>query len=336
MEWSIFARWNNRNEAHARTMAFKLPPLNTLRFFEASGRLLSFKLAADELDVTPSAVSHGIQSLEDWLGVSLFARTSRGLTLTDAGADYLPAVGEALRVLAVASDRIPGRPPRKSLAISVAPTFGARILLPRLSGFRNLHPEITVHIDTAHQRVEFPRDGVDLAIRMGDGKWSDLATIHLLTEELVPVCSPELLKKLGPEASLCEAPLIHVTTASQDWAAWAERAGREPVDCKRGLMVDTIQMAFEAAVQGLGIAIGRLPLAAPELESGSLVPFGDPSVVPGTGYWLVGAPDAMQRREIISFRDWLLDELSEFCSDPPPAETDLQVADETLRVAGRT
>lgn len=290
-------------------MAFRLPPLNTLRFFEAAGRHLSFKLAAEELEVTPSAVSHGIQSLEDWLGVSLFARTSRGLALTDAGQDYLPSVREALTVLSNATDRVPDRPPRRSLAISVAPTFGARLLLPRLPAFRELYPEVTVHIDTTHTRVEFPRDGADIAIRLGTGTWPDLTATHLLAEELVPVCSPELLSKLGPVTSLCDAPLIHITTVSQDWAAWARAAKRDAIECERGLMVDTIQMAIDAAVQGLGVAIGRLPLVGPELSTGRLVRFCGPCVKADTAYWLVGPRETMIRPEIVTFRDWLIDEL---------------------------
>lgn len=308
-------------------MAFRLPPLNTLRLFEAAGRLLSFKLAAEELEVTPSAVSHGIRSLEDWLGVALFARSSRGLALTDAGEGYLPAVREALAVLSKATEQVPGRPPRGSLAISVAPTFGSRLLLPRLPTFRKLHPDITVHIDTTHARVEFPRDGADIAIRMGRGTWPDLAAFHLLAEELVPVCSPELLSRLGPRARLCDAPLIHITTVSQDWNAWAAAAQREPIDCERGLMVDTVQMSIDAAAQGLGIAIGRLPLVRPELASGRLVRFCEPSVKAKTGYWLVGPRETMARPEIVTFRNWITREMHEYSTDasapadassPPP------------------
>jgi DNA-binding transcriptional LysR family regulator len=300
-------------------MTFRLPPLNTLRLFEAAGRLQSFKLAAKELDVTPSAVSHGIQALEDWLGISLFSRNSRGLTLTDAGMDYLPAVEQALTLLSVATDRVPGRPPRQSLSISVAPMFGSRLLLPRLEQFRDLFPDVTVQIDTSNRRVEFPRDGFDLAIRIGIGDWPDLEVTHVLDELLVPVCSAELQKKLGSASRLCDAPLIHVTSASQDWAAWAEQAGYGPIDCQRGLMVDTFQLAVDAAVQGLGVAIGRLPLITPELDAGRLVRFCEPAIPAQTSYWLVGYPESMQRREISDFRDWLLGQMSALGGQSGPA-----------------
>lgn len=240
-------------------MAFRLPPLNTLRFFEASGRRLSFKLAAEELDVTPSAVSHRVQSLEDWLGVALFARTSRGIQLTEAGLQYLPSVRDALTVLANAGERVPGRPAQTTLTISVAPTFGTRILLPCLPAFRSANPGVSVQIDTSHRQVEFPRDGVDVAIRRGKGDGHGLAAFPLFRETLVPVCSPGLLARLGPAASLCDAPLIRVTSVSEDWPEWAAAAGQERIDCERALLVDTIQLALDAALQGLGIALGQSP-----------------------------------------------------------------------------
>ncbi|TAJ83182.1 LysR substrate-binding domain-containing protein [Reyranella sp.] len=293
-------------------MALRLPPLSTLRLFEAAGRLQSFKLASVELAVTPSAISKGVQSLEEWLGVPLFVRGTKRLTLTEAGEAYLPSIRQALGILAAASERVPGRPARRSLALSVAPAFGSRLLLPRLAGFRRLHTDISIAIDTNHRQVDFPNDGVDLAIRMGTGNWPNLEATRLLSEELVPVCSPDFLKSLGKIADLGArlraAPLIHLTSTSDDWAAWLRDSGLGIVDAKRSLMVDTIDMAIDAACRGLGIAIGRLPFARPELDAGKLVTFCDPVVVAKTGYWLVGLPDTMKRPEVVAFRRWLLSE----------------------------
>lgn len=292
-------------------MAYRLPPLNTLRLFEAAGRKLSFKRAAEELDVTPSAVSHGVQTLEDWLGAPLFHRSRRGISLTAAGKAYLPAVAEALKLLASAADRVPGSS-GNTLRISVTPTFGSRVLLPRLHRFRSRHPEISVSIDTTHDVVEFPRDRADLGIRLGNGSWTGLATEWLLTESLVPVCAPALLQRLGPMQSLCDAPLIHITTMDQDWQAWAHAAGRGSVDCQRGLKVDNSQMAIEAAVEGLGIAIGRRPMVDPELEQGTLVRFDFQEVQSEKSYWLVAPAEALARPEIQAFREWLLEELGSY------------------------
>ena len=220
-------------------MVHRLPPLNSLRLFEAAGRRSSFKSAAEELDITASAVSHGIQSLEDWLGVPLFVRSSRALGLTEAGASYLPAVQKALAMLASATDQVPSSRPRSRLAMSVTPTFAARLLLPRLTRFTATRPSLRIDLDTSYRTVEFPRDGFDVAIRLGKGEWPGLSAVPLLNEVLVPVCSPLLLQKLDPPASLCDAPLIHLTRVSEDWDSWARITGLGAIDCRRGLMVDT-------------------------------------------------------------------------------------------------
>lgn len=306
-------------------VTFRLPPLNTLRLFEAAGRHLSFKLAAEELQITPSAVSHGVQGLEDWLGTQLFTRGRRGLSLTGAGKNYYPAVRDALALIAAASGDLPGRRPRNEIRISVTPTFGARILLPKLARFRERHPDTSVFIDTAYHPVEFPRDGADLAIRMGEGRWPGLAAEHLLAEWLIPLCTPALRERLLRSSGLCEMPLIHVTSATEDWQAWSDAAGYGRIDCSRGLRVDTIQMAIDAAVRGLGIVIGRKPLVCEELRSGALVPAIDRDVRGRVGYWLVGLPETMRRADIGAFRSWLKEELAgETVASPTALETGAQ------------
>lgn len=287
----------------------RLPPLNALRIFEAAARRQSFKLAAEELCVTPSAVSHAIQGLEDWLGTPLFERNRRGPCLTRAGRDYYPAVRDALHLIAVATDRVPGRRTSKQIRLSVCPTFASRVIMPRLAGFRELHPDISVLIGTAHRQVDLSRDDMDLAIRLGAGNWPGLDAEHLLTERLVPICSPEVKEQFRAIDDLSTLPLIHVTSVTQDWQAWADATGAGSIDPGRGLKVDTIQMAIDAAVRGLGIALGRRPLIDQELESGILVPFTEREIVSRTGYWLVGLPETMLRSEIRSFRDWLVRDL---------------------------
>jgi DNA-binding transcriptional LysR family regulator len=293
-------------------MAIRLPPLNSLRLFEAAGRHLSFRTAADELDVTSSAISHGIQSLEEWLGSPLFARTSRGLILTDAGATYLPTVRDVLTVLASAGEQVHAKHRKPRLTISASPTFAGRLLLPRLSCFAKKHNSLDIDIDTSYRLVEFPRDGFDVAIRLGKGNWAGLAAVPLLTEELVPVCSPELLQKLGSTLTLCSAPLIHLSSVSEDWITWARLTGRVDINCKRGIVVDTIQMSIDAAVEGLGIVLGRRPLVDQELSAGTLVTIGMPSARAEAGYWLVGLPETLARPDIAEFRRWLQHEMSPF------------------------
>ncbi len=289
-------------------MRLRLPPLNSLRLFEASARLLSFKNAAEELLLTPSAVSHGIQSLEDWLGAPLFLRTTKGLVLSEAGNTYIPIVRQALEMLAGGSAKIVNKHSLGQLSISAAPTFGARWLLPRLHKFRELYPDIHIVIDTSHERAELSDAGVDLAIRMGRGNWQGVIADKLVAEEMVPVCAPSIYDRVRDLADIEQAPLIHVTSASEDWAVWATATGRAAPDPAKGLRFDTIQMAFQAACQGLGAAIGRKPLVNAELASGSLVEVWEP-VFSHTSYWLVGAESRADDPRIVAFRSWILQEL---------------------------
>lgn len=287
-------------------MAYRLPPLKSLRLFEAAGRLGSFKLAAEELFLTPSAVSHGIQALEQWLGLPLFLRGHRSLTLTEEGIAYLAEVRQALDILAAATDRLAAGRPRGRLAVTMAPSFGLRWLLPRLPGFRARYPQIDVSVDTAFRLADFPRDGFDCAIRMGRGGWPGQLAAPLVTEQLVPVCAPALAAEVPSVEALKRLPLLHVTTVTDDWAAWL---GEPPPS--GGLRFDTINMALEAAARGLGIALGRLPLVADDLAAGRLVAVLGPPRPSSVGYWFVTSPDAMTRPEVAAFHDWLRQELAE-------------------------
>ncbi len=291
-------------------MPYRLPPLNTLRVFEAAGRHLSFKAAAEELHVTPSAVSHAIQGLEDWLGVALFVRGTRGLSLSGAGTAYLPQVRQALDALARATEALPGRPARGALSISAAPTFALRWLIPRLPDFQKAHPDVAVTIDTAHRLVDFPRDGIDLAIRMGKGPWPDLYALKLVTEQLVPVASPAVAERLRGPADLAGETLLHIVNVAEDWAAWSRAAGLDALDLSRGLRFDTIQHAMNAAVQGLGVAIGRKPLVDADLAGGALVELFGPAVPSTTAYWLVCGQESLARPEVVRFRDWIRAQLA--------------------------
>jgi LysR family transcriptional regulator, glycine cleavage system transcriptional activator len=290
-------------------MAYRLPPLSTMRLFEAAGRYLSFKTAAAELLVSPSAVSHGIQALEDWLGVRLFARARSGLTLTEAGSAYLPCVRDALAALAVGTEHVRRRPREAAISISVPPTFAAKWLLPRLPRFARRRPDIAISLDMRHGRVEFPRDGVDLAVRMASEPAKGLESSLLVNEQLVPVGAPGLRRgKRVPD--IAAFPLIHVSSVSEDWAAWCAATGRPLPRRGSGIRCDTVQIAMEAAAQGLGIAVGRRPLVDDDLAAGRLVEFGAPAVAAKTGYWLVGTKATIAQPEARAFRAWLYEELA--------------------------
>jgi LysR family glycine cleavage system transcriptional activator len=301
-------------------MRRRLPPLSSLKLFEASARLLSFKNAAEELLLTPSAVSHGIQSLEEWLGVPLFLRTTRGLVLSEAGADYLPVVAAALDTIAAGSARISSRRGSGVLAISVAPTFATRWLLPRLHEFQARHPEIEVVIDTSLDRAVLNGSEAKVAIRMGRGNWQGLVSDLVMRETLIPVCSPTIRKRVEVLDDIGKAPLIHATSPSVEWVEWAKNAGRSGPDLRKSLHVDTIQMAFEAACQGLGVALGRRPLVDVELSDGRLVEIWGSPLLTTTGYWLVSSEEATSEPRIMAFRNWMREQLP-----APPASATFNV-----------
>ena len=299
-------------------MPLRLPPLPALRFFEAAGRHQSFKLAAAELNVTPSAVSHGIVGLEEALGVELFVREPRGISLTATGADYLSYVSEAFSLIAIGTQRLPNHRANRPIALSCAPTFASRWLLPRLPHFRARWPKVNVTVDTSHRQVGFPVDGFDFAIRLSRAPVAGSAWTRLFGEQLVPVWSPgylESLRDVQGTPLLSNATLIHVNAASEDWQTWLEATGAEHVDPDAGLRVDTIQLAFEAASMGLGVALGRRPLVNRDLESGALVQAAFNTVNSATAYWLVSAENADRRPELLDFRQWILAEAAQFSCD---------------------
>lgn len=260
--------------------------------------------------MTPSAVSHGIRTLEDWLGTPLFHRGSRGLVTTQAAEELYPQVHQALMLLANAAARVPGRKTTGTLAISVAPTFASRWLMPRLKEFRELHPDIRITLDTSQRYVEFPIDGMDLAIRMCRAKQAGEDWTHLIRENLVPVCAPTLAGKDGQAhwpAFLGKTPLIHVTRANEDWDVWLREQDLSAAEQAGQIRVDTVQAAIDAAVHGLGVALGRRPLVDCDLDSGRLVPIG-PETNSTTSYWLVGLDKEFERPEVKEFRRWIVSE----------------------------
>jgi LysR family glycine cleavage system transcriptional activator len=294
-------------------MPIPLPPLPSLRLFEAAARHESFRLAAEELGLTASAVSHGVDSLEKWLGVDLFRRRPRGVTLTPAGRHLLPYVSEGLSMIALGAQRLPGRRAERRVVLSVAPTFAQRFLVPRLPKFRALHPGIRVSIDTSHRQALFPMEGVDLSIRMGKGAWPGVKSDLMFRERLVPVASPAYLASLSRNGQIDwpKATYLRMSSLEYDWNAWIEGAGAK-IEIVDDLHFDTAMLASEAAAVGLGIAIGRIPLVLSELNAGLLVKADVRIIDIETGYWLVGPSGQETRPAIQSFRKWLLDEAKRY------------------------
>jgi LysR family transcriptional regulator, glycine cleavage system transcriptional activator len=287
----------------------KLPPLAALRVFEAAGRHGNFAGAAAELGITPSAVSHGVRALEDSLGISLFRRDRRGPALTPAGDELLKEATRAFEGLADVLERISGGREGVGLRVSVAPTFAARWLLPRLSRLRTRHPSLAVSITTEREWVEVGDGRFDLAIRMarepvGAGEWHRLATVRL-----VPVASPALAAGTAPRL-LERLPTIHVTTTREDWATWAAATGTPAPEVARGLRFDVVHMAIDAAAQGLGVALARLPVCHADISARRVMPLAAP-IETETSYWLVARPGALRQLHGRLFAAWLHDELAQ-------------------------
>ena len=294
-------------------MRRQLPPLNALRAFEAAARHLSISRAAGELNVTPAAISHQIRLLEDHIGLPVFMRNGRGLSLTDAGAAGLRDLREGFARLSAAMDAIDSLGEAGVLSVSVAPSFAAKWLLPRLNFFQTRHPEIDVHVSASMQLVDFARDGVDIAIRYGAGGYSDLVVEKLLTEKVIPVCSPELLKsleKLDSISDLVGVTLLHDDSPDNDpscpnWEMWLRAAGITHIDTARGPRFNQSSMVIEAAVLGRGVALAKAALAAEDLKAGRLVqPFASVMAV-DFAYYIVAPRGKLNLPKVSFFVDWL-------------------------------
>jgi LysR family glycine cleavage system transcriptional activator len=294
-------------------MPIPIPPLPPLRLFEAAARHESFRKAAEELGLTASAVSHGVDSLEKWLGVELFRRRPRGVTLTPAGRHLLPYVSEGLSMIALGTQRLPGRRAERRVVLSVAPSFAQLFLVPRLPRFRALHPGIRLSVDTSHRQALFPMEGVDLSIRMGRGAWPGVKSDLLFRERLVPVASPSYLASVSRNGAIDwpKVTYLRVSMVEYDWNAWMEGAGAR-IEIADDLQFDTTMHTSEAAASGTGIAVGRMPLVSPDLQTGRLVKADARIVDIDTGYWLVGPNGQETRPAIRSFRNWLLDEAKRY------------------------
>jgi LysR family glycine cleavage system transcriptional activator len=297
-------------------MSRSLPSLNGLSAFEATARHRGVARAAAELGLTRQAVSHRIRRLEQQLGFALFARTARGVTLTAAGSTYAPEVRKAFESLRGATDNLLGGRSARVLTVSVTPTLAAKWLIPRLPTFYAAHPGIAVRISTSMQFIDFAREPIDAAIRYGEGRWPGLRSDRLLVpDDIFPVCSPGLPEGAPPlrsPADLAHHTLLFVDYDRVQWQDWLSAAGVPPETgralVQRGQAFDVAYMAIEAAIDGLGVALGYAPFVQADIAAGRLVaPFSLslPSSV-GPDAYLVSPEQAADAPEIRLFRNWLL------------------------------
>ena len=298
----------------------RLPPLNGLRAFEAAARYLSFTKAAEELHVTPAAVSQQVKHLEDYFGVQLFRRLTRALLLTDAGQAALPVLQEGFDKLAEADRLLRDRPDTRVLNVSVSPSFGAKWLVPRLHRFRRAHPQYDIRIDATDVKVDFRHDNSDIAVRYGLGNYKGLVTESLLAESFMPVCSSALQQGehplLKPE-DLRHHTLLHVQWRVEDetspnWGMWLRAAGLEHIDADRGPRFSMETMAVQAAIEGQGVVLTSDTLVQDDIDKGRLVrPFPE-TVNQQTRfrYYVVYPQHHIERPKVKAFRDWVIEEAS--------------------------
>jgi LysR family glycine cleavage system transcriptional activator len=293
-------------------MPRQLPPLTTLRSFEAAARHLSFSKAADELHVTHGAVSRAIRHLEDHLKVQLFSRKVRAVNLTPTGVSYAASVRDTLDRLAAATAAILDQQSMGVLNLSTLDSFAAKWLIPRLFRFRQAHGGIDVRLATSERLADFVSDGIDIAIRYGRGRYPGLTTEQLMGEDLFPVCSASLLE--GPHPLKCPSDLKHHTLIHDDfqidWAMWLKIAGVEGIDPHRGPRFESSEHAVQAAIQGEGVVLGRSALVTDDLRAGRLVRPFTLSLPADLAYYVVYPSQGGQRHKVQAFRDWLFEEVN--------------------------
>jgi LysR family glycine cleavage system transcriptional activator len=306
----------------------RLPPLNSLRAFEAAARHLSFKNAARELHVTPGAVSHQVKVLEDSLGMPVFRRLTRKLELTPEGQLLVPKVQEGLRSLAEAVERVRNRSEARALTVLAPPNFAARWLVPRLGAFTERHPGLDLHIASRPGMIDGredsdlspPPEATEVApvamVRFGDGRYPAGRVDELFSASYVPVCSPRLMRgehALRKPADLRHHTLLHDDTVVEEgarpsWGAWLESVGITDIDAARGTHFSDASLSFEAAVEGLGVALAMKPLVASEIEAGRLVVPFNITAPAAYSYYLVTPEASPAGGSVEAFREWLLEE----------------------------
>jgi LysR family glycine cleavage system transcriptional activator len=285
-----------------------LPPLNALRAFEAAGRLGSFKEAAAELHVTHGAVSQHVRALEEWLGASLFERHNRRVALTPAAKAYLAEIGPLFEQLSQATARY-GFPETVSRTLSVnAPaTFTLRWLVPRLAAFRAAHPDVDVKVETSNESLESLREIYDVVVRGGPDTFYGYSMRPFLSEERVPVCSPALLQRLPLRTpdDLRQHTLLHTSSLPRVWPDWLASARIPALRPAAALTFDHFYLTLQAAIDGIGIAMGPTALVADDLAAGRLVtPFAGPRL-PSRSYCTYVADGKSADELVVLFRSWL-------------------------------
>ncbi len=294
-------------------MSDRLPPLTALRAFDAAARHLSFAKAADELNVTPAALSFQIKSLEEHLGQALFRRLNRAVELTEAGKTLAPGAADGFATLQSAWSATRRLQDNSTLTITAGPALTAKWLAPRLYEFARAHPEIDLRFSATLRNLDLERDEVDVAIRFGYGQDDGLYSVPVRPEWLTPVMTPELAEQFPTAESLQGAPLIHDDSIDFldppcDWATWFRAVGVNFTPT-HGAHFSNADHAIDAAVAGVGVALGRRPMIIKDMMEGRLVTPFKVAIETKARFRFLCLPGAEERPQIAAFRDWFLAEI---------------------------
>jgi LysR family glycine cleavage system transcriptional activator len=292
-------------------MAQRIPSLNWLRAFEVAARHLSFTEAAKEFGVTQGAISQQVKQLEDWLGQPLFHREGRKLSLSDAGMAYLPVVRRSLDQLTAGTEELFGGGHDGPINVRVTSSLTYVWLLPRIGRFMARHPGIALRLITDPDPGKFGEEGIDVAIRYGDGNWPDAEVERLFWEKLFPVCGPALLERGPPlraPRDLAHHRIIHVVGEPENWQMWLHAAAVEGLVLDQGLQFDLHMMATHAAIAGVGVALGLSPMVDDALADGRLVRPFDIEIPARHAHYVVTPLTVASRPQVEAFRQWLLEE----------------------------
>lgn len=303
-------------------MRKRLPPLNALRTFEAAARHCSFAAAGEELCVSHSAVSHQIRKLEQHLGLDLFLRVAKGVELTKSGRSYYPAIRDAFDRIAAGTDLILAPAAPDVVTLQLYSTFAIRWLIPRLPTFQQQFPNIRVRLHTSQSDVNFEHEDVDLCVMIGTPTHLELRYEYLFSSRVFPVCSPSLLQTGAPleqPKDLANHVINHVYPSQRDWWVWLEANQVEGLNLESDMQFDSYDLAFNAAVQSLGVSLGMEPFVNRDIDSGVLVePFPGRRVFTPGDWYLVCRKDRSKNEKVSVFRDWLLEQVA---ADPALIKT---------------
>ncbi len=293
-------------------MSRRLPPLNSLKCFEAAGRLMSFTEAAKELNVTQAAISHQIKVIEEFLGFPLFIRYPRKIVLTDRGKVLLPDVIGAFDKLSFVFAAIDQEQVTNTVNVRLAPSFAAKWLSPRLKDFWKLHPEININLYHSNSPVDFEYEDIDIAVTYGKGKWSNVVSRPLLSLDFYPVCSPGFMKNDKPLSNinnLCYYTLLH-DADHECWTDWLDLAEVNNTNPKKGTIIDDTNVLIQAAINGQGVALGSTVFIKDHLKSGKLVKPFDIVLHNDFAYHVVSTEEKLSKPAVKAFQHWLIDQQS--------------------------